>query len=887
MEGCDDMKPVEIDEYSLFDHVYKFVPIGIAFVSLEGTWLKVNPALCNTLGYSKEELLQLTFQDLTHPDDLDLNNSIANRLIIGEASSYELEKRYIRKNGNVKWASLHVSLVRDELDETPLYFITHIIDISEKKAAEQKLLETERLYQLISENAQDIISYGTPDGIIHYCSPSVFDLLGYKPGEIIGNTKLMELYHPDDLRGLQAMLFADNDVFSTRIRHKNGNYIWFETNFKVIRDEQGEVLNIVGIGRDITERKKNEDNLAEAQRIAMLGSWEWDILNGKIVFSDQMYRIYDIDPKQKLSKPKEALHLVHSSDQRHVMEAIKKAFHHGACNLEFRHLQQDGTVQFLNIRGVVHYNVNGKPSKMNGTVQDITERKNVELKLQESIQRYTSLKNYNHDAVISLDLEGNIINTNTMAEKLSGYTVHEMAGTSISRIIGAEHLQRILTKPQEHISTEKNINTVYHRDGHTVEVLTTIAPIVINSEITGYYVIAKDITEQKKLLIAKETAEKTNKAKSEFLAMMSHEIRTPMNGVIGMTDLLIESAELNPEQREYVEIIRKSGSSLLGIINGILDFSKIESGKTELQEGPLDIRQCIAETFDILSSKAHEKQLELSFTVCPDIPEQLRGDSDRLKQVLLNLTGNSIKFTHMGGVTITVNMLSQKGSGVKIEFIVKDTGIGVPKEQIHQLFEPFYQLDHYMTRQYEGTGLGLAICRRLVTLMDGEIWVEPVDDEGLKVVFTAIFKHEDYQQCLEQRELGEADQTAPKKLKILVAEDNEINQLVIKKILEKQGHTVSIAENGNEVIQMAAFEAFDIIFMDVHMPDMNGLEATEILKSKMASEKCPIIIAVTANALNGDREKCLEAGMDEYLSKPIKNEAVSEMIRKFFPTLAQ
>jgi PAS domain-containing protein len=237
------------------------------------------------------------------------------------------------------------------------------------------------------------------------------------------------LYHPDDLRGLQAMSFADNDVFSIRVRYKNGNYIWFETSFKIIRDEQGEVLNLVGIGRDITERKQNEDNLAaEAQRIAMLGSWEWDILNEKIVFSDQMYRIYDINPSRKLSKPKEALNLVHPSDQRCVMEAIKKAFHHGSCNLEFRHLQQDGTVQFLNIRGVVHYNGDGKPSKMNGTVQDISERKNVELKLQESIQRYTSLKNYNHDAVISLDLEGNVINTNTIAEKLSGYTVQEITG---------------------------------------------------------------------------------------------------------------------------------------------------------------------------------------------------------------------------------------------------------------------------------------------------------------------------------------------------------------------------------------------------------------------------------------------------------------------------
>jgi PAS domain S-box-containing protein len=882
MGGCEGMNLAQIDEYSIFDHVYKFVPIGIAFVSLEGAWLKVNPALCRILGYSKEELLQLTFQELTHADDLDHNNSIVQQLITGQVSSYELEKRYIQKNGNCIWASLHISIVRNDKDETPLYFIAHIIDISEKKASEQKLMETERLYQLISENAQDIISYSTPDGVMHYCTPSIFNLLGYKPEEIIGNTKLIELYHPDDLRELRTKSYADNDVFSMRVRHKNGNYIWFETTYKITRDEHGQVLNIVGIGRDITERKKNEDNLAEAQRIASLGSWEWDILNGKIVFSDQMYIIYGLDPKQKISKPREALNLVHPNDRRDMMEAINKSFLSGSCNLEFRHLRENETIVFLNIRGVVNYDVDGKPFKMNGTVQDITERKNVELKLQESIQRYTSLKNYNHDAIFSLDLAGDIINTNSMAEKLTGYKVQEMVRTSFSRIIGEERLQKILTEPQEHITTEKNINSIYHKDGHSVEVITTMAPIIINSEITGYYVIAKDITEQKNLLIAKEAAEKTNQAKSEFLAMMSHEIRTPMNGVIGMTDLLIDSTQLNAEQIEYVEIIRKSGSSLLAIINDILDFSKIESGKSELQEGPLDIRQCIAEAIDILSSKADAKRLSLSYSISPEIPEILKGDSERLKQVLLNLIGNSIKFTHTGGVTIAVKMLSQTIDGIKVQFIVKDTGIGVPKEQINQLFEPFYQLDHYMTRQYEGTGLGLAICRRLVTLMDGEIWVEPVEGDGLEVVFTAIFKNED-QPSLERMESVEPEQANSNRLKILVAEDNEINQLVIKKILEKQGHSVYIAVNAKEVIQKAADEAFDIIFMDVQMPDMNGLEATKIIKAHLAPETCPIIIAVTANALNGDREKCLAAGMDEYLSKPIKNEAVSGMIRKFFP----
>jgi PAS domain S-box-containing protein len=875
------MNNAQANDYALFDHVYKLAPIGIAFVSPDGTWMKVNPTLCSMLGYTKEELLELTFRDVTHPCDMDENNVYVNDMLMGKTSSYELEKRYIQKNGNIVWASLHANIVRDELQDTPLYFIAHIIDISEKKAGELKLLEIEKMYKMISENARDIISYTSPDGIIRYCSPSVRDLLGYEPEEIIGNNSL-DLYHSDDCDKLKMMTFADNDVFSIRLRHKNGHFIWLEISFKTTRDEEGNMLSTLSIGRDISDRKRNEENLAEAQRIALLGSWEWDILNEHVFFSDQVYRVYDMDPKLKLVTPREALQLLHGNSQHELIEGIKQAFHSGSFNMEFPHTHADGSIKFLNLRGVVSYDEHGIPSRMNGTVQDITERKMFESKLQESIERYTSLKKYNHDAVISLDLQGNIINANNMAQKLTGYQIQEMAGESLSRLIGTDNLQRILTEPVDDLSTEKNIDKIYHKDGHTVEVLTTIAPIIITGNIVGYYVIAKDITEEKKLLLAKEAAERTNKTKSEFLAMMSHEIRTPMNGVIGMTDLLMESTDLNSEQREYVEIIRKSGSSLLSIINDILDFSKIESGKTDLQEGPLNVRQCIAETVDILSSKAISKHLTITSFVSPDIPEQLKGDSERLKQVLRNLIGNSIKFTESGGVTIKVNKLSQKPCSLQLEFVVEDTGIGIPLEHRGQLFEPFYQLDHFMTRQHEGTGLGLAICKRLVSLMDGQIWIKSEEGPGLTVVFTASFTNENPEQSSPCNETGKEDWTAHS-LNILVAEDNEINQLVIKKILEKQGHVVRVVGSGNEVVSAVTYEPFDIVFMDVQMPGMSGLEATQMIKNNTSEEKCPIIIAVTANALQGDREKCLEAGMDEYLSKPIRSETVTEMIGNFFP----
>jgi PAS domain S-box-containing protein len=878
----------QVDHHSIFEHVYTFAPIGIALMSIEGVWMKVNPALCRILGYSDEQLLNTTHQKISHPEDLIIDELHLKQLLDGSAMSYEMEKRYIQKNGSLVWMSLHVSLVRNEVDETPLYFIMHFIDITAKKASESSLLEIEEIYKLISENAQDVISISDPDGVVTYCSPSVLDLLGYYPEEIVGNSTL-NFYHPGDLEELKTMSFSDNDKFTCRVLHRNGKYLWFETTFKRIRDEQGNIHKVMGIGRDITDRKKYENNLAEAQRIALLGSWELDIAQNQLAFSDEIYHIYDLSPEFMSNKPVEFIHLIHPNDQQRLLEGLELAKKGQELNMELRHVHEDGFIKYLHLRGIVTKDPKGNPLKINGTIQDVTERKTVELKLQESIERYTSLKKYNHDAIFSLDLEGHIINSNVVAEQFTGYAVSEMIGVNFSKFIGNINLRKKLMAVADGDNSETIINKIEHKDGQTIEVLTTIAPIIINSEIVGYYIIAKDITEQKKLLIAKEAAEKTNQAKSEFLAMMSHEIRTPMNGVIGMTHLLLDTTQLNPLQQEYVDIINKSGNTLLTIINDILDFSKIESGNTDLLEEPLDIRECLAETLDILSSKAAEKRLRMVHFVHSDVPHILMGDAERLKQVLLNLVGNAVKFTYTGGVTIHVETLLRDSDTVHLKFIIKDSGIGIPANKIAQLFQPFYQLDHFMTRKSEGTGLGLAISKRLVEKMGGDIWVERTDDLGATFMFTIALKEGGgYPAPIEV--ISDQEQEGHiilQSLKILVAEDHEINQIVLRKMLEKLGHSVTIVENGNEAVRAVTLEKFDMIFMDVQMPELNGLDASKTVKDMLSKEACPIIIAVTANALKGDREKCLAAGMDDYISKPIKREIIAEIIIKYFPELKE
>lgn len=509
-------------------------------------------------------------------------------------------------------------------------------------------------------------------------------------------------------------------------------------------------------------------------------------------------------------------------------------------------------------------------------IVDITKQKESEQRLQESVERYTSLKKYNHDSVISFGLDGRIINANRMAEKITGYSIEsDLIGMELALLIGQESVQNILDRSLYDESVDQHINTLYTKNGEVVEVLTSIAPIYVNNQNIGFYLICKDISEQRQLLLAKEAAESTNRAKSEFLAMMSHEIRTPMNGVVGMTDILLDTTELTGEQQSYVQIIRKSGETLLNIINDILDLSKIEAGRTELQEHTFDLRKCLKDSFAVISMSAAQKNLELSSTINHDVPDHIYGDSERLKQVLLNLLGNAVKFTQSGSISVKVKLVRE--APFMLAFTVTDTGIGINPSRLNEIFEPFAQIDSFMSRQHEGTGLGLAISRRIIGMMGGEIYAESDGKRGSSFTFTIKPKkaEDSYSQETPLNKLP-----ATREVSILLAEDNYINQLVMTKTLEKIGHRITTVTNGIDAVEAACKQPFDLILMDLHMPIMNGFEAVKRIREEL-KEKSPPIIAVTANALKGDREKCLAAGMDEYVSKPVKREVILKLINQF------
>ncbi len=689
-----------------------------------------------------------------------------------------------------------------------------------------------------------------------------------------------------------------------RSRGRDGQPRHLQLYQKFIRDEQGRPLRAFGATRDITveidaaERfRAQAEALHDAQRRlerASLsiheGHWELDLLTEKHWASSSYYVLLGYAPEElDLSTLEKVRPLFHPDDEPIGRELSDK---HRASGTPYAHetriLHKDGTYRWFQVRARAERDASGRFVRLSGSVQDIHKQKLAEDALAAARQRFERAIRGTQDGLWEWDLRAQSLWVSPRFEAILGFGEGEVSGvvSTPDSLVHPEDVEACRAAQRAHFEQGASYDVevrVRTRSGAyrwvrmrgEAERDRSGRPLRLAGSL-------QDVTEARAardaLIQASEAAQAASRLKSAFLANVSHEIRTPMNGIIGMTSLLLDTA-LDGTQREYAETIHASANSLLTVINDILDFSKIEAGRLDIESVEMDLPASIAEVRAILAFQAAAKSLQFEVSVDPAVPRRVLGDRQRIRQCLINLISNAIKFTHTGGVTVRVIAVERHEGRVLARFEVRDTGIGIAPETLPTLFQPFVQADSSTTRHFGGTGLGLSIVRRLIDLMGGEVGVESELGRGSTFWFALPLP------VTEEREQrgSKADSGAPDsetrapvgpfaelyRGKVLLVEDNLINQKVARSVLERLGCEVILAGNGLEAVHAFAQHRFDVVLLDLQMPLMDGYAATSCLRKLEQGRFRTPIVALTASAMTGQRERCLEAGMDDLLAKPL------------------
>jgi PAS domain S-box-containing protein len=1010
----------------------------------------------------KETFVSLHPAELSPPSQPDGTDSrtVADRKI-GEAFAtghHRFEWVHRRRNGEDFPAE--VWLTAFELEGRKVLQAT-VRDITERKGIEEK-------YRRLVENLgkENFFYRHDTQGVFTYVSPSVTGMLGYTTeeflthfGEYLTDSPINEAVYQRSALSIQGI---QQPPYEVEIFHKNGTRRMLEVSETPVRDAAGQIIGVEGLAHDITESKRAEEALrASERRFRAIIDQTYQFIGlltteGVLVdVNETALSFSGIAKADVMDKPFwEGPWWTHSAElQAKVRDAVKRVAAGDFVRFEATHPAKDGCLHFVDFSLKPVRDDAGKIILLLPEGRDITERKQIEETLRESEHRLADILQFYPDPTMVIDREGRVTAWNQAIEELSGVKAQDMLGKGNYEyalpFYGERRQILIDLALQADPEIEKRYTTISRRgdilmgEAYTPQLrtgkvhLSATASVLRDSEgeIVGAIESIRDNTERKQLEVAlnqaKEEADSANRAKSDFLANMSHEIRTPMNGILGMLNLALDTS-LSEEQREYLVLAKSSADSLLMLINDILDFSKIEAKKLDLEDVDFELEGVIGEILPLLGVETDRKGLEFVCEIDPAVPPVLRGDPLRLKQVLINLLKNAIKFTEKGHILLKAQAEGEWEPGFpRLHFSVTDTGIGIPPEKQRLIFDSFTQSESSMTRKYGGTGLGLTISRSLVEMMGGAIWVESRPGEGSTFHFTTRFRRgarkaetrqkripdlrgkrvlvvddhavnrmslrkylESWEmevaeatdgfdglekirgaerenrpypfmildcmmpdldgfgvietlrrqgecrsciifmlssldqqgdrarcrglgvaqflvkpispsslfnaiiQALDQSQKREEEITRdtarpeelaalPQDMKVLVAEDNPVNQKLATRLLDKIGLSAQTAVNGVEVLKALEGGRYDLILMDVQMPEMDGVEATKRIREReqKTGEHVPIV-ALTAHSMVGDRERFLEAGMDDYLSKPLSANELYLMVRKYAPRRA-
>lgn len=968
----------------------------------------------------------------------------ANQTLRQEAEMRQQVLHTLRQTTNEVLGQLGKRLGDEESLESLSTLLAGLVsDILSTRSELQTALNAIKNQQFaLDEHA--IVSVTDADGNVLYANDKFCTISQYDRSELIGvNHRVVNSgLHSKEFFSAMWDTIKQGKVWHGEIRNraKDGSFYWTSATIVPFLDAEQKPYQFISIRTDITHERMLKEEIESSKRLLQnvmntLGEGVYTLdYQGVCTFLNpeaekilgwsleeargtQLHDLIHANRPDGTHVPRQACPISNSMENGQVFRSDDEYFQHKSGR--FFPVSLVASPIFEN--GVIVGSV--------AAFQDITDRHAAEAALRESENKQRMILDNAADAVFVAGKDERWVYVNDLALNLLGFSRDELLGSNIYQLLPEEHRD----------IARSNFNTRLQRDKfmrQEIRLLTKAGgqvPVEMNAAMLpdgSIYGSCRDITSRKEfeaaLIKAKVGAEEASRAKSEFLATMSHEIRTPMNGIIGMTELTLDT-KLDTQQREYLELVKVSSSSLLGIINDILDFSKIESGKMVLERIEFPLRELVATTLKALALRAEQKNIELVYQIDPDLPHILLGDPGKLRQVLTNLVGNAIKFSDSGVITVDVNLEDSDDTEVKVYFAVTDNGIGIPAEKLEHIFQPFSQADASTTRKYGGTGLGLSISSRLVQSMQGQLQVLSEEGKGSSFFFSAIFgigevtlkqipdielqglhvlvvddnainrkyigdtlrnwnmqscsvssvdealsmvrqsvsqknlfdlivldacmpekdgfqlaaalktegllgsckmlmlssagsqddakrceefgiagyvrkpiSHNELQFAIESVFKGvshgamhyahlatSSNDAKEKVLRVLVAEDNPINQKLARSLLEKWGHQVDIAENGVLANAMFKRNRYDVILMDMQMPEMGGIEATQkIREMEQGNSRIPII-AMTANAMQGDKERCLEVGMDHYLSKPIKSDLLRSLLDEIFSQVVE